>query len=76
MHPLAGTLDSLKDSELETKIGDLTNKYFMTYNTDIKSQISMLLDTYKEELSRRRQNALKQMMNSRDKSLDKLIKVS
>jgi hypothetical protein len=76
MHPLAGTLDNLKDSELESKIGDLTNKYFMTYNTDIKSQIAMLLDTYKEELSKRRQNALKQMMNSRDKSLDKLIKVS
>jgi len=76
MHPLSGTLDHLKDNELESKIGDLTKKYFMTYNTEIKSQISMLLETYKEELSKRRQAALKQMMDSRDKNLDKLIRVS
>jgi hypothetical protein len=76
MHPLSGTLDHLKDSELESKIGDLTKKYFMTPNTEVKSQISMLLETYNQELSKRRQNALKQMMDSRDKSLDKLIRVS
>jgi hypothetical protein len=76
MHPLSGTLDHFKDSELESKIGDLTKKYFMTYNTDMKTQISMLLETYNEELSRRRQNALKQLMDSRDKNLDKLIRVS
>jgi len=76
MHPLSGTLDEFKDSELESKIGDLTKKYFMTHNTEVKSQIAMLLGTYNEELGRRRQNALKQMMNSRDKSLDKLINVS
>jgi putative salt-induced outer membrane protein YdiY len=76
MHPLSGTLDEFKDSELESKIGDLTKKYFMTHNTEVKSQISMLLGTYNEELTKRRQNALKQMMNLRDKSLDKLINVS
>jgi hypothetical protein len=76
MHPLSGTLDHLKDNELESKVGDLTKKYFMTYNTDMKTQISMLLETYNEELSRRRQTALKQLMDSRDKNLDKLIRVS
>jgi len=76
MHPLSGTLENFKDSELESKIGDLTKKYFMTYNTDMKNQIVMLLETYNEELSKRRQNALKQMMDSRDKNLDKLIRVS
>jgi hypothetical protein len=76
MHPLSGTLDQFKDNELESKIGDLTKKYFMTYNTEVKSQIAMLLETYNEELSKRRQSALKQMMDSRDKNLDKLIRVS
>jgi hypothetical protein len=76
MHPLSGTLENFKDSELESKIGDLTKKYFMTYNTDMKNQIVMLLETYNEELSKRRQRALKQMMDSRDKNLDKLIRVS
>jgi hypothetical protein len=76
MHPLAGSLDNLKDSELESKIGDLTKKYFMTYNTDIKSQIAMLLDSYKEEMSKRRSIALEKLMNSRDKNLDKLINIS
>ena len=76
MHPLSGTLDQFKDNELESKIGDLTKKYFMTYNTEVKSQIAMLLETYNEELSKRRQSAIKQMMDSRDKNLDKLIRVS
>jgi len=76
MHPLSGTLDEFKDSELESKIGDLTKKYFMTHNTEVKSQIAMLLGTYNEEMSKRRQRALKQMMDSRDKKLDKLINVS
>lgn len=76
MHPLAGSFDTLKDSELESKIGDLTKKYFMTYNTDIKSQIAMLLDSYKEEMSKRRSIALEKLMNSRDKNLDKLINIS
>jgi hypothetical protein len=76
MHPLAGSFDTLKDSELESKISDLTKKYFMTYNTNIKSQIAMLLDSYKEEMSKRRSIALEKLMNSRDKNLDKLINIS
>jgi len=76
MHPLAGDFELLKDSEIESKINDLTRKYFMTYNVDIRSQISMLLDVYKEEMSKRRQAALEKLMANRDKSLDKLINVS
>jgi hypothetical protein len=76
MHPLAGDLSSFKDAELETKITDLTKKYFMTNNMDIRIQISNLLESYKSELSRRQQAALEKMMSNRDKSLDKLINVS
>lgn len=76
MHPLVNDFSKLKDSELEEKVGDLTRKYFQTNNVDLKSQISMVLDSYKEELSKRRQDALARMMENRDKSLDKLIKVN
>jgi hypothetical protein len=76
MHPLVHDLESLKDSELESKVNDLTRKYFSTNNPDVRHQISMVLDSYKMELDKRRQNAYDKMMNSRNKDLDKLINVS
>jgi flavorubredoxin len=74
MHPLAGDLSQLKDAELETKVSDLTKKYFMTNNFLVRDQIAGLLDSYKEELSNRRSAALKRLMDN--KSLDKLVNVS
>ena len=76
MHPLAGNLEELKDVELESKISDLTKKYFMTQNTGVREQMSALLDTYKEELSKRQKAAWDKMMANRNKTLDKLINVS
>lgn len=76
MHPLAGDFTGVKDNELESKISDLTRKYFMTHNTDVKTQIGMLLETYKMELGSRRQAALEQLAKNSEKSLDNLIKVN
>jgi len=76
MHPLVNDFSHLKDSEIENKIGELTRKYFMTHNVEIRSQIVMLLESYKEEAGNRRRVALEKMMENRDKSLDKLINVS
>ncbi len=76
MHPLAQDLDQLKDSEVEEKINDLTRKYFLTQNTGMKMQISLMLDTYKEVISDRRRNEWQKMMDNRDKGLDKLINIS
>jgi len=76
MHPLLGNLESLKDNELEQKIFDLSKKYFMTSNPEVKSQMVMVLDGLKEEMSKRRQAQLAALMANRDKTLDKLIKVS
>ena len=75
MHPLAGDLSTLKDSEVETKIHDLTKKYFQTHNMEIRTQIASLLEDYNSEMSLRRAAQLKRMMDSRDKSLDNLIEV-
>jgi hypothetical protein len=76
MHPLVIDLSAIKDSELESKINDLTRKYFMTYNPGIQAQIVAVLDSYKEELDKRRRLDYEKMMNTRDKGLDKLINVS
>jgi hypothetical protein len=76
MHPLIGNLDSLKISELENKINDLTRKYFSTQNFEVQQQIVMALDSYKSELSRRQQEEYNKMMVSRNKDLDKLINVN
>ena len=76
MHPLVNDLSSMKDPELESKINDLTRKYFMTYNPGIQAQIVAVLDSYKEELDRRRRLDYEKMMNTRDKGLDNLINVS
>lgn len=76
MHPLAGDLSGLKDSEVETKIHELTNKYFIVNNLEVRNQISALLEDYNAELAKRRNAQLQKMMDNRDKSLDKLIKVS
>lgn len=76
MHPLVEDLSGLKDSELETKINELTRKYFMIHNPGVQAQISAVLDTYKDALANRRRAEYERMMNNRDKGLDKLINVS
>jgi ribosomal protein L29 len=75
MHPLVPELKELKTSEIESKINDLTRKYFMTQNTDLRNQIAKVLDVYKEEQSIRQRVEYEKMMNNRDKGLDKLINI-
>jgi hypothetical protein len=74
MHPLVNDLSSLKDSELDAKISDLTRKYFMTANPGVQAQMVAILDSYKEELAKRQKAALDKVMSN--KGLDKLIKVN
>jgi hypothetical protein len=76
MHPLVNNLAGLKDAEIEAKINDLSNKYFMTANTGVKAQIAAMLESYKQELGQRRQAEWQKLMENRDKGLDKLINVS
>lgn len=76
MHPLAGSFENLKDSEIEEKITDLTKKYFMTSNIEVQMQISSLLENYKEEIGKRRQLQLQRLMQKSEKSLDNLVKIN
>jgi len=76
MHPLVDNLEDLKDPELESKILDLSKKYWQTRNSDVQYQIRMLLDVYNNELRNRRSKLLQQQLENRNQDLDKLIKVS
>lgn len=76
MHPLVDDLHNLKDSELESKINDLTRKYFMAMNPDVQFQIASVLESYKEEQAIRQKAAYDKMMNQQGKGLDKLINVN
>jgi hypothetical protein len=76
MHPLIQDLENLTDSELDTKLNDLTKKYFMTTNSHVQRQISIVLDSHKEELNRRRAKEWQKMSEKLNKNLDKLVNIS
>lgn len=76
MHPLVDDLNNLKDSELESRIQDLSKKYFQARNPSVQYQITMILDMYRAELSARQAKTLQQEYQKRDQDLDSLINVS
>ena len=76
IHPLAEDYAKLKDTEIESKLQDLSKKYFQSNNPAVKQQIAIFMDIYKTELSSRRAKAMEQLYQKRDKDLDSLIKVS
>ena len=76
MHPLAEDFTSLKDAEIETRIQDLSKKYFATSNISVQHQISMFLDLYKSEIANRRARAWQQQYQNGENGLDKLINVN
>lgn len=76
MHPLVEDLSSLKDNEIESKVLDLSKKYWMSRNPDLQFQIKLLLDQYNEELRLRRSKLLQQQNETRNQDLDKLIKIN
>ena len=50
MHPLAEDFSQLKDAEIETRVSELSKKYWQSSNPSIQNQISLFLDLYNDEL--------------------------
>ena len=75
MHPLAEDFSQLKDAEIETRVSELSKKYWQSSNPALQNQISLFLDLYNEELRSRRAKMWQQQYQNRDKDLDNLIKV-
>lgn len=75
-NPLIENIEQLKDQELESKINDLTNKYFMTKSPYLREQIVSFLETYKEVYQTRKQQELENIMKTQNKDLDNLININ
>jgi hypothetical protein len=76
MHPLAEDISKLKDTEVEQRISNLSRKFFMTHNPSVQHQITLMLDMYRSELIIRRNKALADEYQKRDKDLDNLININ
>jgi hypothetical protein len=74
MHPLAEDFSKLKDAEIDSRIQELSRKYWQSSNPGVQNQISMFLDLYREEL-RSRQAKVWQQHQNKSPELDKLINV-
>lgn len=75
-HPLIDQLDNLTITEVENKIVELQRKYFQTRNPELQTQISMILDIYKEEARSRRAKEFVNQQQKDDSDLDTLINIS
>ena len=78
MHPFINNLSEMSDNELEEKIFLLNRRFFQTSNPELKNQITLALDTYKEEVNVRRAIAAQKQKDQQDgeKGLDNLINIS
>ena len=75
LHPLAVDLTTLKDSEVEEKLQELTRKYFAAQRLgkpELLTQIATFVTIYKEEMSKR---YLSKSQGQLDNDLDQLINV-
>ena len=78
MHPFIHDQSLLSDNELEEKIFLLQRRYFQNANTELKFQIQLALDTYKDEMQSRRAIAAQRQKDEQngESGLDSLINVS
>ena len=77
-NPLLPDFTTLKDSEIEDKIIDLSKKYHTASRFgqgSVCEQIIAILNNLREEQSRRNQALLKKTQGSGDKDLGSLINV-
>lgn len=80
INPLIDSLSNLTETQLESKVMELQRKYFLTQNPGLRSQISSVLEIYKEELYHRRaisaQRQREQYQQNGGNDLDSLINIS
>lgn len=78
LHPFEPNLSQLKDSEIEEKLSELNKKYYQVYRLgkpELLTQISTFITIYKDEMSRRYAEKMKQARGQSDGDLDQLINV-
>jgi len=76
-NPLVDSFNELSDNEIEQKIVELSRKFFMSHNPDVQTQISNILEMYKEEMrSRQAKQRIKNLEQNGENGLDNLINIS
>jgi hypothetical protein len=77
-NPLLPDLSTLKNEDVDNKITELMQKYFLASKFGqggLMQQISVILEVYRNEQSRRQQEANKKLMQNRNQDLDEFIKI-
>jgi len=77
-NPLLPDLSTLKDEDVEKRITELMQKYFLASRFGqgtVMQQISVILEAYKHEQITRQQNASQKLMQNRNQDLDSFINV-
>jgi hypothetical protein len=77
-NPLLPDLSTLKNDDVDNKITELMQKYFVASKfgqSGLMQQISVILEVYRNEQSRRQQEANKKLMQNRNQDLDEFIKI-
>lgn len=77
-NPLIDNLSKLKDDDIESKIQELTKKYYLAARSGqgiICGQIVTILDMLNDELKTRYRKRLEDIQKNGDKNLDDLINI-
>jgi ribosomal protein L29 len=74
-NPLTDNFSELSDNELESKILELSKKYFQSRNPQLQQQVGTILEMLKEESKTRRAKAIAPKDDD-ENSLDNLINIS
>ena len=75
-NPLVDNLTLISDQELETKVNELSRKYFQTRNPEVQMQISTILEMYKTEIQIRLSQKNQNNQPNDENGLDNLINIS
>lgn len=77
MHPLTPDLSGINDADLQSKHSELMTKMNTAYrmgNADLINQIQMIMDDYSQEIGRRQQKQLDEMLK-KNKQFDNIIDI-
>jgi hypothetical protein len=75
MNPFVDGASDLSEAQLIDKIEDLSRKYFMTSNPQVREQMASILDMYKLEFEERKVRT-QQRQDDDNKDLDNLININ
>jgi hypothetical protein len=73
LHPIEDNLEKYTTPQVEDKLQELSKKFYMTRNPEVKNQMATLIEMYRIEL---RSRYAKEMAKNQDKDLDNLINIS